>query len=75
MVSYATVVYFVCLFAILFLYTLTWDLYAGFWVMAVNLGGDSTALGYLYTIHEWIPAAFFLSLTFWYLVQAQRRTA
>ncbi|MFA5407577.1 MAG: hypothetical protein WC343_02275 [Bacilli bacterium] len=75
MVSYATVTYFVSLFAIMFVYTLTWDLYTGFWTMAVDAGGDATIMGYFYTIHQWIPAAFFLSLTFWYLVQAQRRTA
>lgn len=73
MVSYATVVYFVSLFAILFMYTLCWDLYTGFWGMALAVGGDSVILGYMYTLHEWIPAAFFLSLTFWYLVQSQRR--
>lgn len=75
MVSYATVVYFISLFAILFVYTLTWDLYTGLWALAVAAGANSPILGYMYTIHEWIPAAFFLSLTFWYLVQAQRRTA
>jgi hypothetical protein len=75
MVAYDTVVYFVSLFALLFLYTMCWDLYTGFFTLAIAAGGDSVILGYMYTIHEWIPAALFLSLTFWYLVQAQRRTA
>lgn len=75
MVSYATVVYFVTMFAVLFTYTFTWDLFAGFHDMALSAGANATIMGYMYTIHNWIPAAFFLSLTFWYLVQAQRRTA
>lgn len=75
MVAYATVVYFVSLFTLLFTYTICWDLYTGFFSMAIAMGGDSTILGYMYTIHEWIPAALFPSLTFWHLVQAQRRTA
>jgi hypothetical protein len=74
--SYATILYFSALFALMFLYTVTWDIYTGFFAMLQQIPGiNSTVLGYMYTIHEWIPAALFLSLTFWYIAQAQARGA
>lgn len=48
MVAYATVVYFVSLFALLFTYTICWDLYTGSFSMAIAMGGDSTILGYIH---------------------------
>ena len=74
MVSYATIVYLVSIFAVMFTYTLLWDLYVGFWCIAITSGANVTILNYLYTGHQWIPAAFLLSATFWYLSAAQRRT-
>lgn len=74
MVAYATIVYFITLFAVMFLYTITWDLYMGFMDVALDLGANATVIGYMYTVHTWTPLALLLSLTIWYLVQAQKRT-
>ena len=57
----------------MFVYTLLWDLYQGFWAGAIAFGGNPVTLGYQFTIWQWIPAIYFISLTFWYLVHAQRR--
>jgi len=39
MVAYPLIVYFVSLFALMFFYTLTWDLFMGFMEMALAAGG------------------------------------
>lgn len=73
MVAYPLVVYLVSLFSLMFFYTLTWDLYVGFMNMALSAGADGTIIGYLYTIHTWMPFAILISLTIWYLSQSQAR--
>ena len=75
MVAYPLIVYFVSLFALMFFYTLTWDLFMGFMEMALAAGGDVVVLVYMYTLHTWIPFALLISLTIWYLSEAQARGA
>lgn len=74
MVAYATVVWLVSLVAVMFVYTFTWDLYVAFWEGAMNMGVNAAILNYLYAIHQWLPIAFLFSTSFWFLVEAQRRT-
>ncbi len=73
MVAYPLIVYFVSLFALMFFYTLTWDLFIGFMDMALSAGGDVVIIGYMYTLHTWIPFALLISLTLWFLSQSQAR--
>lgn len=73
MVSYATVSWLISLFAVMFVYTLLWDLYQSFWDLAVEEGVSGVIMGFLYTLHDWLPIIFLFSSTFWYLSQTQTR--
>ena len=73
MVAWATLVWLVSIVVVGLVYTLLWDLYTEFWDVAISIGGNADALGVLHAIMVWIPVAFFLSSTFWLLVQSQRR--
>ena len=73
MVAWATMVWLVSLVVFGLVYTLLWDLYQSFWNIASAMGLDPVAANVLYAIHLWLPVAFFISSTFWYLVQSQRR--
>lgn len=71
MVSYLTMVYVAGIFGVMLLYTVLYDLYLAFWDIAYSLSGGVTELTYLYTLYQWIPAIFLLSMTFWYLKECQ----
>lgn len=73
MVSYATIVWLVSVTVVGMVYGLLWDIYVEFWDLAVASGLDTNAAGVLYAIHQYLPAGFLVSMTLWYLVQAQRR--
>lgn len=73
MVAYTIIVYFVALASLMFMYTITWDLFVGFMEMALASGADTVIIGYMYTIHTWIPLALLISLTIWFLSESQVR--
>ena len=75
MVSWATMAWLVSLTVFGLIYTLLYDLYIQFYNAVLSITGyaNTDALGVLYYIWIWMPVAFFLSSTFWYLVQAQRK--
>lgn len=73
MVSWATMVYLVSLVIFTFIYALLYDLFTGFYTVVLENGGNTDVLGVLYAIFIWMPVAFFISTTFWYIVMSQRR--
>ena len=73
MVAYATIVYLVCVSVVMFVYTLLYDLYLSLWNIALASGVSSDVMGVLYSVHIYYPAAFFLSMTFWYIIQSQKK--
>ena len=72
-VAWATVAYFVGLVGVLFTYTILWDLFVGFWNIGLAYGADSTTMSYFYTIHEWLPVLFFISMTIAYIAYIEFR--
>ena len=69
----ATMLWLASLTLVLFVYTFMWDFYAGFWNIALNYGANATFMGYLYTIHQYIPAIFFIAETIGYIATVERR--
>lgn len=76
MVSWATMTWLVGLAIFGLIYGLLYDLYIGVWDAVSSIAGyaNADALGVMLAIWTWLPAAFFFSYTFWYIVQSQRRT-
>lgn len=72
-VGYATLIYLSSLTIVLFVYTFLWDFYVGFWNMALGYGANTTFLGYLYTIHQYLPIIFFVGETIAYIATVERR--
>ena len=77
MVSWATMVWLVGFIIFGLVYTILYDLWIGIYNAALSITGyaNTDALGTLHAIWTWLPAAFFISWTFWYLVQSMRRPA
>ena len=73
MVSYATVAWIVSIIVVGMVYGLLWDIYVEFWNLAIAIGMNADAGGVLYAVHQYLPAGFLISMTFWYFVQAQRK--
>ena len=72
-VGYATIIYLSSLTLVLFVYTFLWDMYVGFWNIAYNYGASATYMGYLYTIHQYLPILFFVGETIAYISAVERR--
>jgi len=66
-------IYFFSLFAVMFVYTFLWDFYVGFWNICLAYGANGTFMGYLYTIHAYLPGIFFVAETIAYVAAVERR--
>jgi hypothetical protein len=73
MVAYATMAWIVSVMVVGMVYGLLWDIYVEFWNLALASGMNPNVGGVLYAVHQYLPAGFLISMTFWYLVQAQRK--
>ena len=71
--SWAAIEYFGSIFIVMFTYTFLWDLYVGFWNMALAAGANSTVMMYFYTIHVYIPVIFLIGSSITFLVRVQRK--
>ena len=73
MVAYATMAWIVSVIVVGMVYGFLWDLYTEFWDLAIASGMNADVGGVLYAVHQYYPAAFLVGMTFWFLVQSQRK--
>jgi hypothetical protein len=71
--AWAVMEWFVGLFVVFFIYTFMWDIYLGFWNMALQAGANSVVMSYMYSIHIYLPVLAFIGLSITFLVRMQRR--
>lgn len=74
MSGYGSIVLFVGLGAMLFIYSLLYDIYQGFASLAIDAGADPFVMNLNLTLWTWYPLILLVSLTIGYLVESQRRT-
>lgn len=74
MSGYGSIVLFVGLGCLLFIYTLLYDIYQGFAYLALDVGADATVMNLNLTLWTWYPLILLICLTIGYLIESQRRT-
>ncbi len=72
-VGYSVIIFLSSLTIVMFVYTFLWDFYVGFWNIALGYGANGTFLGYLYTIHQYLPILIFVGETIALIAAVERR--